>query len=241
MSALRTCINLTAMKIKDLCESERPREKLLAEGAGRLSNGELLAVLLRSGNRNSSAVELAQQLLGICDGKLCNLFNMDSGRMCALPGIGTGKAATVLAAFELGRRFMHEESVSGKKPVVTARGVFEIMLPRLKGLRHEECWVLLLNDSCYLIRSVRLSSGGGRATVVDVRQVLRMALDNCASGIILVHNHPSGNPRPSEADKKQTAQLHKAASACGLQLMDHVVISDDCFFSFAEERVAGML
>lgn len=229
------------MKIKDLCESERPREKLLAGGAGNLSNGELLAVLLRSGNRNSSAIELAQQLLAVCDARLSNLFNMDSGRMCALPGIGKGKAATVLAAFELGRRFLQEESVLRKRPVITARTVFEIMLPQMKGLRHEECWVLLLNDGCCLIKSVKLSTGGGRSTVIDVRQVLRLALDNCASGIILVHNHPSGNPRPSEADKKQTEQLHKAARTCGLELMDHVVVSDDCFFSFAEERVAGML
>ncbi|HIT47301.1 MAG TPA: DNA repair protein RadC [Candidatus Cryptobacteroides merdipullorum] len=229
------------MKIKDLCASERPREKLLAEGAGRLSNGELLAVLLRSGMRNLSAVELAQQLLNACDAKLCNLLNMDCGRLCAIPGIGKDKAATVMAALELGRRFLHEESAFDRKAIVTARSVFEIMLPRLKGLRHEECWMLLLNDSCYLIKCVMLSSGGGRATVIDARQVLRLALDNCASGIILVHNHPSGNPRPSEADKKQTAQLHKAAVACGLQLMDHVVVCDDCFFSFAEERVAGIV
>lgn len=229
------------MKIKDLCESERPREKLLAGGAGGLSNGELLAVLLRSGNRDSSAIDLAQQLLNAADGSLGNLFNMDSGRMCALPGIGEGKAATVLAALELGRRFMHEEAAARKTPIVTARRVFELMLPRMKGLRHEECWVLLLNDSCYLLKSLKLSSGGGRSTVIDARQVLRTALDHCASGIILVHNHPSGNPRPSEADKKQTAMLHKAAKACGLQLMDHVVVSDDCFFSFAEERVAGIV
>ena len=212
------------MKIKDLCESERPREKLLAGGAGRLSNGELLAVLLRSGNRDASALELAQQLLNAADGSLGNLSNMDSGRMCALPGIGEGKASTVLAALELGRRFIHEESALSKTPVVTARRVFELMLPKLKGLRHEECWVLLLNDSCYLLKSLKLSSGGGRATVIDARQVL-----------------PSGNPRPSEADKKQTALLHKAVKACGLQLVDHVVVSDDCFFSFAEERVAGIV
>ena len=229
------------MKIKDLCESERPREKLLAGGAGRLSNGELLAVLLRSGNRDASALELAQQLLNAADGSLGNLSNMDSGRMCALPGIGEGKASTVLAALELGRRFIHEESALSKTPVVTARRVFELMLPKLKGLRHEECWVLLLNDSCYLLKSLKLSSGGGSATVIDARQVLRLALDNSASGVILVHNHPSGNPRPSEADKKQTALLHKAVKACGLQLVDHVVVSDDCFFSFAEERVAGIV
>lgn len=229
------------MKIKELCASERPREKLLAEGPARLSDGELIAVLLHSGSRRYSAVELAQQLLNAADGRLSRLFNMEAARMLGISGIGEGKAATVLAAFELGRRFLNEESSLDKTPVVTARSVFEMMLPRLKGISHEECWILLLNDSCYLIKSVKLSSGGGRATVIDARQVLRIALDNCASGIILVHNHPSGNPRPSDADKKQTAMLHKAAEACGLQLVDHVVVCDDCFFSFAEERVAGIL
>ena len=184
------------MKIKELCASERPREKLLAEGPARLSDGELIAVLLHSGSRRYSAVELAQQLLNVADGRLSRLFNMEAARMLGISGIGEGKAATVLAAFELGRRFLNEESSLDKTPVVTARSVFEMMLPRLKGISHEECWILLLNDSCYLIKSVKLSSGGGRATVIDARQ---------------------------------------------LQLVDHVVVCDDCFFSFAEERVAGIL
>lgn len=228
------------MKIKDLCESERPREKLLSQGADKLSNGELIAILLRSGNRNSSAVELAQNLLNKSEAKLGNLLNMDAATMCSIPGIGMDKAASVLAAFELGRRFLHEESLVEKKPVLTARNVFEIMLPRLKGLKHEECWVLLLNDSCFLIKLLRLSSGGSRATVMDVREILKIALFNNASGIILVHNHPSGNPCPSDADKKHTSQLHKGAKACGMQLMDHVVICDDCFFSFSDECISGL-
>ena len=199
------------MKIKELCASERPREKLLAEGPARLSDGELIAVLLHSGSRRYSAVELAQQLLNAADGRLSRLFNMEAARMLGISGIGEGKAATVLAAFELGRRFLNEESSLDKTPVVTARCVFEMMLPRLKGISHEECWILLLNDSCYLMKSVKLSSGGGRATVIDARQVLRIALDNCASGIIMVHNHPSGNPRPSEADKREVSP-----AGCGI-------------------------
>ena len=223
------------MKIKDLCASERPREKLLAEGAGRLSNGELLAVLLRSGMRNLSAVELAQQLLNACDAKLCNLFNMDCGRLCAIPGIGKDKAATVMAALELGRRFLHEESAFDRKAIVTARSVFEIMLPRLKGLRHEECWVMLLNRANFLLRKERISSGSDHMTVIDSRQIVRLALENNASGIILVHNHPGGNPRPSAPDLRQTELLHEAAKAFDISLVDHIIVCDDCFFSVADD------
>ncbi len=219
-----------------MCESERPREKLLSSGTGSLSNGELLAVLLRSGTRSTSAIELAQQLLNKCDGKLCNLVNMGGTRLCAMSGIGRGKAASILAALELGRRFIYEESLSIREPVSTARKVFEMMLPDLKGLKHEECWVMLLNEGLYLIRKIRLSSGGGRATVIDVRHVIRSALEYNAAAIILVHNHPSGCPTPSEADRKQTSLLKKGTEACGLQLADHVIVCDGAFFSFAEER-----
>lgn len=186
------------MKIKDLCASERPREKLLAEGAGRLSNGELLAVLLRSGMRNLSAVELAQQLLNACDAKLCNLFNMDCGRLCAIPGIGKDKAATVMAALELGRRFLHEESAFDRKAIVTARSVFEIMLPRLKGLRHEECWMLLLNDSCYLIKCVMLKFGRRQG---DSHR--RTAGAAPGSGQLRIGDHPGAQPseRQSAAER----------------------------------------
>ena len=225
------------MKIKDLCASERPREKMLSQGVGSLSNGELLAVLLRSGNRNASAIELAQQLLGICDGSLCTLFNMSADRMRTVPGIGDGKASSILAAFELGKRFLLEESGIQKKSIVSARMAYDLMVPQLKGLRHEECWILLLNDSNYIIGKACVSSGGGRATVMDVRQIIKAALDKMASGIIMLHNHTSGNPRPSKADMEQTEILHKACKSCGLVLTDHIVLCDDCFFSFADEQV----
>lgn len=225
------------MKIKELCASERPRERLLSNGAGSLSNGELIAVLLRSGNRESSALELAQKLLKMCDGSLGRLSDMGAARLCSIPGISGGKASSIIASLELGRRFLMEESPFTKKPVVTSRYVFDIMLPVLKGLRHEECWVLLLNDSNYLLKKTKVTSGGGNSTVIDVRQVIRLALEHSASGIILVHNHPSGNPRPSDADIRQTDRLHEAANACGLELLDHIVVSDDSFFSFADDRM----
>lgn len=225
------------MKIKDLCASERPREKMLSQGVSSLSNGELLAVLLRNGTRESSALELAQQLLSSCEGSLCTLFNMSDESMCRIPGIGSGKVCSIMAAFELGKRFLLEESGIVKKPIVSARMVYDMMAPRLKGLKHEECWALFLNDSNYVTGSYRLTSGGGRSTVIDIRQILKKALDKMASGLILLHNHPSGNPTPSKADIEQTDILHKACRSCGIDLTDHIIICDDCFFSFTDEEV----
>ena len=224
------------MKIKDLSADERPREKMLARGAGSLSNGELLAVLLRSGNREASALDLARALLALADGRLSTLFHLSQDKMFSLSGIGPGKATCILAAFELGRRFLQEESSAVKTPVLSARQVYDRMIPRLKGLQHEECWVLFLNNQNHLLGTHQVSSGGGDSTVMDKRQIIRMALDKGASSLILVHNHPTGNPAPSRADIKQTDALRKGINAVGLALLDHVVVANDSFFSFAEER-----
>ena len=225
------------MKIKDLSAAERPREKMLSRGAGSLSDGELLAVLLRSGGRETSALDLARQLLDLADGRLSALFNLSQDRMLSLPGVGPGKAASVIAAFELGRRFLQEEFSLVRKPLMTARSVYELMIPQLKGLRHEECWILFLNDHNYLTGKQKVTSGGGSSTVIDVRQVIRSALDKGASAIVLVHNHPTGNPTPSPADVRQTDAVRKGIGAVGLALLDHVVVSDDCFFSFSDDRM----
>lgn len=225
------------MKIKDLCASERPREKMLSQGAGSLSNGELLAILMRNGTREHSALELSQQLLSSCEGSLCSLFNMSGESMCSIRGIGSSKATSIMAAFELGKRFLLEESGIQKKPIVNARMVYDLMVPQMKGLKHEECWALLLNDSNYIIGKVCMSSGGGRATVIDIRQILKTALDKMTSSLILLHNHPSSNPRPSKADIEQTDILRKACKSCGLELIDHIIVCDDCFFSFADEQL----
>ena len=225
------------MKIKDLDAAERPREKMLSRGAGSLSDGELLAVLLRSGGRETSALDLARQLLDLADGRLSALFNLSQDRMLSLPGVGPGKAASVIAAFELGRRFLQEEFSLVRKPLMTARSVYDLMIPQLKGLQHEECWVLFLNDHNYLSGKTKVTSGGGNSTVIDVRQVIRTALDKGASAIVLVHNHPTGNPTPSQADIRQTEAVRKGVSAVGLDLLDHVVVADDSFFSFSDDRM----
>lgn len=223
------------MKLKDLCATERPREKMFALGSSALGNAELLAILLRSGTRERSALELASDLLVSCDGRLGRLFGMSADKLTRMNGIGDGKAATLIACMELGRRFLLEESSADSRPFVTPRMVYDHMIPLLKGIDHEECWILFLNEHNYLTGKMKLTSGSGNATIMDVRQVLRMALENNAAGIFLVHNHPTGNPEPSKADIAQTGRLHDGLMSVGIHLVDHVIISDRSFYSFSDE------
>lgn len=223
--------------MKDISVAERPREKMFEKGVSALGTAELLAVLLRNGDREGSALDLAQRILSSAEGSLTGLASLSADRLCSLPGVGECKAASVLAAIELGRRFMAEASHSMRKPVVSARDVYDIMAPLLKGRICEECWALFLNAHNCLISKQRMTSGGAGETVIDVRQIVRIALEKNALGIILVHNHPSGDPKPSPPDIKQTVALRKAADSCSIALMDHVIMSDGCYFSFADEKV----
>jgi len=225
------------MKMKDLCESERPRERMRALGAGSLGNGELIAILLRNGNSRESAVELSQRLLQSVDGKLSELFNMSLEQLLGFSGIGLCKAASVAAAFELGKRFLQENSGSDRGPLVSGRMVYELMIPLLKGLDHEESWVIWLNGKNRPTGKTRVNSGGMNSTVLDIRRINKMALERNASGLILVHNHPNGDPRPSDADIRQTNALHDSLEATGIKLVDHVIAADHYFYSFTEERV----
>ena len=223
------------MKILELSEGERPREKMLQRGAFALSSGELLAVLLRSGRRGESALELAQGLLAR-QGTLTGLFSLNLLELSKIPGIGTGKACSLLAAAELGRRFMAEYSGVEKKPLTSARMFYTLMLPYLKGLRREECWALYMNSAMYLLGMERLSRGSGQNTAFDVKDILRGALWRRAYALVLVHNHPSGNPHASRADMILTSDLRRACESMGIGFADHIIVSDDCFYSFAEDR-----
>ena len=225
------------MKMKEMCEGERPREKLMARGAAALSDGELLAILLRSGTRQESALDVARGLLGNCSGRLTELFNLSPEDLTSRPGIGVCKAAQIMAAFELGKRFLADSSEASRRPIVSSRSVFEMMIPLLKGLDHEENWVIFLNDCNYFLGKLRLTTGGGSSTIIDVRQTVRSALRKNAAGIILVHNHPSGNPDPSAADVRMTDALREACRSMQIQLLDHVVVSDNSFFSMADGRL----
>lgn len=224
------------MRISDLSISERPREKLLARGAQTLSDGELLAILLRSGQQGESAIELGQRLLALTDGRLTGLFDCDPGYLASMKGVGTARAATLLAAFELGRRFMAEED-GRSEPIRSAHQVFHLMLPRLKGLKHEECWVLLLSRKGELQASVKLTVGDSRSTVIDIPAVVRNAFERNSASVILVHNHPNGDPRPSNADIRETGILRDACLSCSIKLLDHIIIANEHFYSFNEEKM----
>ena len=219
-----------------MCKNERPREKMLEMGPGALSAGELLAVLLRSGTREFGVMDIAQMLLSQAGGSLTRLFAMGAAELRSLPGIGPEKAATVIAAFELGRRFLLEESDVVKMPVVSARDVFDRMIPLLKGLQHEECWAFFLNASSYVVGKEKMSSGTLSETLIEPRLVVKSALDCNANGVVLVHNHPSKNPWPSPADIRVTAHVRSACKQFGISLLDHIIVSDDAFYSFSDER-----
>ena len=164
------------------------------------------------------------------------LFSLSGEQLCSFPGIGPGKACSLLSAMELGRRFIQESNPRDRKPITTSRAVYDLMIPQMKALAHEECWILLLNDASLLIDKVMLSLGGHRATVLDERIALKKALEKSASAMILVHNHPSSSPIPSKADIEITQKFRNACEACSIDLLDHVIICDDCFFSFADEK-----
>ena len=225
------------MKIKELTEGERPRERMMEFGAESLGTGELLAILLRSGTRGESAVDLAQRMLAMAGGSLVQLSRIPVDRLRAQRGLGGTKVLPVIAALELGRRFMAEESRQEKIPVIAPAQVYIMMKPELKGLETEECWVIYLNVAKYVISKECVSSGGLNATIMDCKRIVASALDRKAQALVLVHNHPSGNPRPGSEDIRQTAALRAALKPFSIELLDHVVFSDDSYYSFADETV----
>ena len=227
------------MKMKEICVSERPREKMLAKGAAALSEAELLAVLLRSGTRETGVLDLANSLLMLSGGSLVGLFSMKLDELRSISGIGPEKACSLMAAWELGRRFLEEGARMPKAPVTTARRVFELMIPLMKGMDHEEFWVLLLNKSNRLIRKQKLFSGGVDSTSIDTRMVMDECIRRKAVSIVIVHNHPSGDPKPSQADIAWTRKIQHACLSFDIKMLDHVVISDESFFSLTDNRLYG--
>lgn len=225
------------MKLKEFCADDRPREKMLDKGASALSNAELLAIMLRTGTGELNVVDLARELLKKADGRINEVSSMTIEKLCAIKGIGPGKAVTISAAFELGRRAAAEQVIRNKRPVTAPSDVFRMMLPSLRGLDHEECWVLFLNRANYVIGKERMSVGGMESTIMDTKSILRRAIERKANGVILVHNHPSGNALPGQADIAQTRTLKSALSSCEIQLIDHVVVAEDSWYSFADEQL----
>lgn len=225
------------MKIKELCLDERPREKMMAKGAEALSNAELLAIMLRTGTGKKNVIDVAREVLKSGGGKLNGIASMQIGRLCEISGVGASKAVTVAAAFELGRRCAAESIIDSRTPVTSPKTVFRMMLPALRGLDHEECWIIFLNRANFMISKERISIGGLDSTTLDTRVILRKAIEKKASGIIVVHNHPSGSALPGNADINATRQLDKALKTCDISLLDHVVIAEDSYYSFADEEL----
>ena len=225
------------MKLKDFCADEMPREKMIEKGARALSNTELLAILLRTGRGGMNVIDMARELLQSGDGTLNGIAEMSLERLKSICGIGPGKAVAIVAAFELGRRLTAEKSDSTNERIGSAKKVFRLMQPIMRDLDHEECWIIYLNKANRFIGKEMISSGGLDSTIIDNRRIIGKALDRKASGLILVHNHPSGSSLPSVADISQTQALHRALKTCDLALVDHVVIAKGEYYSFADEIV----
>lgn len=222
--------------IRDWAESDRPREKLLEQGRRAVTDAELLAILIGSGSRHETAVELCKRLLSSVSNDLFRLSKMDVKELCQFKGIGEAKAISIIAALELGRR--RQESEIQEKPILnSSKKAYEFLKHLLEDLSHEEFWVIFLNTSCKVLDKQLIGRGGNDFTPVDVRIIFRFALMNKANSIILAHNHPSGTLRPSDADRTLTKKIAQAAKLMDIHVHDHLIITDESYYSFRDEGI----
>lgn len=222
------------LTLKQWDESDRPREKLEAQGAESLTLAELLAILIGSGSTKESAVELMRRVLGDCDNSIRQLGRMSVEALCSYKGFGKAKAITILAACELARR-RAAEGADERQKMGSARDIFDYYRPRLEDKPTEEFHVMLLNQNLCLLKSVCIARGGITSTIVDVRLILREALLQHVPNIAVCHNHPSGSIRPSRHDDVLTEKISKAAELMDIRLIDHVIVGDGCYYSYQEE------
>jgi len=225
------------LNIKDWAVEDRPREKLLSKGPRSLSDAELIAILIGSGNIEETAVELSRRILASTDNNLNELGRKSIDFLITFQGIGEAKAVTIAAALELGKR-RKEADVFNKKQITSSKDAAEYFQPMLGDLNHEEFWILLLNRGNRIIDSFMVSQGGISGTVIDVRLILKNALDKMASAIILCHNHPSGTMQASNADLNITRKIKSAAEIMDISVLDHIIIGQNNYLSLADE---GML
>ncbi|NNE77873.1 MAG: DNA repair protein RadC [Pricia sp.] len=226
----------TSFSIKNWSDDDKPREKLAQKGKSVLSDAELIAILIGSGSRNESAVELSKRILASVDNNLNELGKLSLKQLMQFKGIGEAKAITIAAALEIGRRRRGEDAKKITK-INSSTDVFELLQPRMGELDHEEFWILYLNNSNSVLHSSQLSKGGLTGTLVDVRIVMRQALEYGAVALVLAHNHPSGTLKPSRADKEITEKLKKASLALDIKVLDHLIITQKDYFSFADEGI----
>lgn len=225
-----------SIKISELAEEDRPREKLLLKGKSALTDAELIAILIGSGTPSMSAVDLSKHILKNVNYDLASLAKMSIQDLKKFKGIGEAKAITIVAAMELGRRRKEQEPVI-KPRITSSREIYELMKPELFDEVVEHFYLILLSRSNQVIKKQLISQGGTAGTVVDVKIVFKIALEHLAQSIILVHNHPSGNLAPSEQDKRLTERLVKTGRDLDLPVSDHVIFGDRGYFSFADEGI----
>lgn len=219
-------------------EEDRPREKLILKGRQQLSDAELLAILLGSGSQQESAVDLAQRILHAVDHNLQSLGKKSRTELLKFHGVGDAKAVKIIAALELGRRHKHTTGVE-QRQLRSSQDAYQCLAPLLAELDHEECWMLCLNRSNHIMQRVKISSGGRAGTVVDAKLIFERALEFKSSAIVLAHNHPSNNLKPSAADQQLTHKLYQAGKTLDLPLLDHLIITDFAYYSFADEGELG--
>lgn len=222
--------------ITNWSEDDKPREKLMLKGKSALSDAELIAILIGSGSRNESAVDLSKRILASVDNNLNALGKLSLSQLMNFKGIGEAKAISIMAAMELGRRRRAEEAVELTK-INSSKTIFEMMQPIIGELPHEEFWVLYLNNSNKVLSKSQQGKGGITGTLLDVRLVFKMAFELGATALILCHNHPSGNLNPSDADKKITQKLKAAGNNLDIRVLDHLIICENGYYSFADEDI----
>ncbi len=222
--------------IKDLPTAQRPRERLLAEGGAALSDAELLAIILRSGTPEHTAIGVAQNLLGRF-GNFADLADRSAAEMGIVKGVGPAKAAQIKAALEIGRRLAAQKTGRTDREITDSKDIFETYGPRLRGLRKETFLTVLLDARNIVIRDVPVSVGSLTASVVHPREVFQDAIRDGAASVVCVHNHPSGDPAPSAQDRTITRQLHESSKVLGIRLLDHIIIGHDRYFSFADTGI----
>ncbi len=222
------------LNIKAWAEEDRPREKLLSKGRSVLSDAELIAILIGSGNRNESAVELSKRILKSIDNDLNKLGRLSVKELMQFNGIGEAKAISIVAALELGRRRKNTDNQLNKN-IKSSKDVFEEIIGVMSDLPHEEFWVLFLDRRNAVIKKSNVSKGGVSGTVADAKIIFKEAIQLLASAVILCHNHPSGNLKPSDADIQLTKKMKEIGNMMDVPVLDHLIVTDKSYYSFADE------
>ncbi len=222
------------LSITHWAEDDRPREKLARKGKSALSNAELIAILIGSGSRNESAVDLAKRILAFTNNDLNTLARMSVKELCQFKGMGEAKAITILAALELGARKQQALALT-RNEITDSRSLYDILKPQMADLPHEEFWVIYMNKANKILAIESVSKGGVAGTVADVKIIFKKAIELLASSIILAHNHPSGNLKPSGADVSLTKKMHETGKIMEIDVLDHIIVAETGYYSFADE------